>query len=258
MDMGVKFCFPSHLHPRGRIMFVPEYLYLILFEILLLFNGIVGQEFFKKYRGAIQNYIMTGQEEGWGQNCDILSGSTHSHGGMPQINMALDKLHMMNPKSVFSSSKCLLADYDVTSKADLSALLEFGRAAINHVRLALVVKLHSGVTLDMAKNTSKLAYLVAAESSQGKEQFLCPVVGDFEPRLEEEMCKLSYVSYTNKKVRIGLVGVPPEFVFTSDGGIEGTTIRLIKMLADRLRFMPEYIITHSYNAAERMVRKLKL
>ena len=227
-----------------------------LFGVLLLFNGIAGQQFLEKYKTVIQTYMMTGEENGWGKHCDILSAGIHPHESIPQFAMSLDKINLLNFK--YSSSKCLLVTYDVTSKADLLALLEFGWAAIDHVRLALVVKLQSGVTLDMAKNTSKLPYLVAAESSQGKEQFLCPVVGDFEPRLEEEMCKLSYVSYTNKKVRIGLVGVPPEFVFTSDGGIEGTTIRLIKMLADRLRFMPEYIITHSYNAAERMVRKLKL
>ena len=111
--------------------FLLENLYLLLFGSFLLFDAIAGQEFLKKYKWAIQNYIMTGEEKGCGQHCLILSAGTHSHEGIPKITMALDKINMLNSKN--SSSKCLLVNYDVTSKADLSALLESGWAVIYHI-----------------------------------------------------------------------------------------------------------------------------
>ena len=224
--------------------FLVANLHLLLCGVLLLFDAIAGQEFLKKYKGAIQKYIMAGEEKGWGQHCDILSEGTHSHEGIPQIKMALDKINMLNFKN--SSSKCLLVSYDVTSKADLSALLEFGWVTFYHVRLALVLKMHSGVTLGMATNTSKIPFLVAAESSQGKEQYFCPVVGEAEPRLQKHFCKPSYVSYKNKRLRVAIMGVPPAVFMTAKGPVEGTVFRLLNMLAQRLRFRKEMIVTKSF------------
>ena len=231
-------------------------LYLLMYGGLLLLDGIAGQQFLDKYQGAIQNNIMTGHEGGWGQHCDILSDSTHSHKGIPQITMALDKIKLLNPKTAFSSSKCLLVTYDVSSKYELSALLNFGHAAIYHVRLALVVKLHSGITLGMATNASKLPYLVAAETSLGKEEFLCPVVGKPEPRLQEDFCKPSYISYKYKTLRIALMGVMPNVIMTEHGPIDGTNIRLLKMLEQRLGFSTEVIFPPSLIGALSMVCNL--
>ena len=224
--------------------FLMANLYLLLLGVLLLLDGTVGQTFFKKYKAAIENYIMTGEEEGNSQHCDILSAGTHSHVGIAQITMALDKINMLNFKN--SSSKCLLVNYDVTRKADLSALLEFGWAAFYHIRLALVVKLHSGLTLGMARNTSKLPYLVAAESSEGKEQFLCPVVGELEPRLQKHLCEPSYVSYKNKILRIGIMGIPPAVFMTEKGPFAGMNLRLLKMLEQRLDFGTAIIVPNSF------------
>ena len=190
-------------------------LYLLLFGVLIHFYAVHGQQFLQKYKTAIQNYIMTGEEEGGWQHCDILSAGTHSIEDVPQITMVLDKISMLDLKN--SSSKCLLANYDVSSNADLSALLEFGWTIIYHVRLALVVKLHTGINLSMATNTSKLPFLVAAESSQGKEQFLCPVIGEPEPRLQKELCQSSYVSFVNKRLRIAIFGPLPYMVMTKNG-----------------------------------------
>ena len=239
------------------MMFLMGNLYLLLFGVLLLFDGIAGQQFLTKNKAAIQNYIMTGEEEGW-KHCDILSASTHSYEGITQINMVLEKLETLNPKSAFKSSKCLLVTYDVTSQADLSALLEFGHAAIYHVRLALVVKLNSGITLDMAKNTSELPLLIAAESSHGKEQFFCPVVGEPEPRLQKHFCKPSYASYKNKRLRVALMGVPPSVIYPRlpSDTIEGTVLRLLRMLALRLRFKGEIILPRSFIDAQKLVSNL--
>ena len=233
--------------------FLMANLYLLLFGVFLLFDGVAGQQFLQKYKTAIQTYIMAGEENGWGQHCDTLSAGTYSNDGIPQITMALDKINMLNFK--YSSSKCLLVNYAVTSKAELSALLEFGRAAIYHVSLALILKMRSGVTLGMATNTSKLPYLVAAESSQGKEQFLCPVLGEPEPRLQKHFCKQSYASYENKRLRVALIGVPPSMIYPRPPSdtIDGTVLRLLKMLAQRLRFMGKIILPRSFIDAQKLV-----
>ena len=230
-------------------------MYLLLFGVLLLLNGTVGQNFFKKHKAAIENYVMTGEEGNW-QHCDILSAGAHSHEGIPQITMALDKINMLNFKN--SSSKCLLVNYVVTRKADLSALLEFGWATFYHVRLALVVKLHSGLTLGVATNTSKLPYLVAAESSQGKEQFLCPVVGELEPRLQKHMCKQSYVSYKNKTLRVEILGGPPTVFMGEKGPIDGSILMFLKMLEQRLDFRTAIIVRKSFDDAFNKVCNLHL
>ena len=91
----------------------------------------------------------------------------------------------------------------------------------------------------------------------GKEQFLCPVVGEVKPRLRQEMCRKSYIDYKGKTLRIGLMGVLPDFVMTCAGGIEGTNIGLIKMLAKGLRFTPDIILAASFNAASNQVSTLK-
>ena len=102
--------------------------------------------------------------------------------------------------------------YKVNSIKSLLALVEFGRRVIQHKRIALVVKLGSGVTLNDIKNTHKLPFLIAAELDKGEEQFLCPVIGQPEPWGQQSMCKESYVSTKDKVLRVGMVGHRPWFV----------------------------------------------
>ena len=227
---------------------------LILVGIWILLARALGQQpstFMGKYKEEIQKYLMTGHEQGW-QHCDILTEKP-SLQGVPQISMSLNKIKALNIKSAFAFSQCLLIKYHISSEASLSALLDFGLEAIQQVRLALVVQMKSGITLDMIQNTTKIPFLIAAELEHGKEQFLCPFLGEIEPRLEQDLCKGSYVSYKNKKLRIVLGGLMPDFMRTSNGTIEGTGIRLIKMLANQLNFLPQVIIPDSMGAAEYLV-----
>ena len=129
----------------------------------------------------------------------------------------------------------MLVNYDVGDTADLQKLIKFGLEAINHVRIALVLNMGSGITLDMIANTTKLPFLIAGDLGLGKEQFLCPVMGESVPRLDDAMCKLSYVSYEAKTVRIALMGPPPDFIMNSDKTIDGINIRLIEILKEKLR-----------------------
>ena len=198
----------------------------------------MGQEhnrFLDKYKGAIQNYIMTGHEQGWKQ-CDILSANKFSHEGIPQISMDLDKILKLNVKSAFTSSQCLLVTSHVGTKDHLMALLDFGRATIQHFRLALVMEMDSGIILDMIANTTKLPFLIAADLGQGREQFLCPIVGEMKPSLEHKLCKPSFTSYKKKKLRVALNGILPHFILKSDGSIDGANLRMMKVLEDKLNF----------------------
>ena len=236
-------------------MNIPIGFLLSLGTLLLTSNTIQGKEqimLLDKHKEAIQNYIMTGHEKGW-KDCDILSANTLLNEGTPQFSMDLDKLNTLNPKSAFALSHCLFVTYDVGSKASLSALLDFGWATIHYIRLALVIKLDSSITLEMATNTTKLPFLVASVSDQAKEQFLCPVIGEVEPHLQQDMCKPSYVSYQNKILRITQLGIPPDFLLTSSSGLDGTNIRMMKILEDKLNFRAKIIVANSFTHEEDLV-----
>ena len=223
---------------------------LVPIGLLISFEAAHGHQkntLLSKHKNSIQEYIMTGQENGW-QNCDILSANP-SDLSVPQMLMRLEQIHMLDMKSITKDSDCLLVNYDICSKEGLSNLLQFGWEAAYHVRLALVIKICNGITLEIATNTSNLPYLVAIESEKNTDHFICPVVGEIKPRMENEICNPSYLSYKNKALRIGLLGVPPDFVLTSSG-VEGINIRLIKMMAKMLKFLPNIKFATSFKGAE--------
>ena len=126
----------------------------------LLKSEDVNNNILIKHKKPIQNYIMTGHESKW-QRCDRLSDNSYYSDNEPQITMKLEEIQTLNLKAAFAYSNCLFVHYDVSSRATLSALFKFGWKAINHVRLAMVVTMRSGITLEMANNTSNLPYLVA-------------------------------------------------------------------------------------------------
>ena len=223
---------------------------------LILLDTSMGQEqsmLLHTYKEAIQNYMMTGYGKGWKQ-CDILS-DRFSIEGTPHVSVELDKIETLDTKTTFASSHCLLVTYHVASKASISALLDFGWATIKHLRLALVMKMDSGISLGMAINVTKLPFLVAAESDHGKTQFLCPVIGEMEPRLELDMCKPSYVSYKYRSLRVGIMGLKPYFINT-ELGHDGIDFRMLTMLEERLKFKARIIVPPSFLASVDMVCSL--
>ena len=197
------------------------------FLISILLNFLWSKEvlcnILTQHNEAIQSYMMTGYESEW-QYCDRLSDNSDYSNNEPQIIMKLDDIQTLNLKSALAYSTCLLVHYDVSSRESLSALVEFGWKAINHVRLAIVITLQSGITLEMAKNTSNLPYLVAAQLDDGKKQFLCPIVGEVKPVLGQEMCKKSYLSYKGKKIRMGGTGLLPDAYITRPGRMNARII----------------------------------
>ena len=181
----------------------------------LLFEGIRGQEleaFLADHKEAIEEYIMSGYGGGW-KHCDVLTGDANIPNDVPHLVMDSKELQKLNIGTVFSSSHCLVASYHVNDNQSLSALLEFGWRAIQYKRIALVLRLGIGMTLDPTINrASSLPFLVAALENNGAKTFLCPVVGEVTPRRKDHMCPKSYSSLKNKALRIGMVGPAPYFV----------------------------------------------
>ena len=70
------------------------------------------------------------------------------------------------------------------------------------------------------------------------------------------MCSQSLVDHTQKELRIGLMGIPPDFVLTSKGTIEGVNVRMISMMAERLKFTPKIELAASFQKAHTQVGKL--
>ena len=68
------------------------------------------------------------------------------------------------------------------------------------------------------------------------------------------MCDKSYTTYRYKKLKVGIVGVPPHF-FPTKSGIDGTDIRLLRLLAEKLKFMPDVVVPRTFEQGFNMVEK---
>ena len=164
---------------------------------------------------------MKGHGGGW-KNCDIVHDSSEQLDFSADTLRYLMDLSMMGSSDIrttFSSSHCLLVSARVSNNQSLSDIFKFGWSVIQHKRLALVLKLEAGLTLDMAANTSKLPFMVAATDQHKKEQFLCPVIGRASPKLQSYMCDTSYVLLKEKNLRVAIFGIPPYFYGEIDCGI---------------------------------------
>ena len=115
-------------------------------------------------------------------------------------------------------------------------IMYLGKQTVQKKRLALVLKLlssNTSLTFRYIANTmNNLPFLVAAVLSNGEEQFLCPVVGEHKPRLQDVMCDLSLTSYKNKMVRTGIAGVPPYFIM-KEQKIDGVDVKFLNFMAEK-------------------------
>ena len=156
-----------------------------------------------------------------------------------------------------SASHCVLATYHVQSQENLVNLLKLGYETFQKKRLALVLKIGTNTSLGIARDLNNLPFpnlpfLVAAVLSNGEEQFLCPVVGELNPRLQDVMCDLSYTTYKNRILRAGVLGIPPYFTM-KDTKIDGVDVKLLKLLAEKMRFQPNIIIPKKFLAVAHVV-----
>ena len=120
-------------------------------------------------------------------------------------------MHSSDISVTFSSSHCLLVSAHISNNNSLSDIIKFGWSVIQHKRLALILELGEELTLNMAENTTKLPFMIAATDADGKDQFLCPVIGEAAPRLQDVMCDRTYVTPKEKSLRVAIFGIPPYF-----------------------------------------------
>ena len=225
----------------------------LCFGVLLLCRTSLGQnanKFLDQHKVEIQNYIMTGYSGGWA-HCDVLSLNPVGEDA-PQIIMNFSTVNELDLRSAVSFAHCLLAAYQVESKERLSAIINFGWRVLKAKRVAMILTLGNGTTLNLATNTEKLPFLIAARIEGGGNQFLCPVLGSAKPILQNHMCDISYVSYKYKKLRVGLLGMIPH-LFPTKVGIDGIDVRLLGLLAKKLKFIPDIVIPRTYEQGANMV-----
>ena len=183
---------------------------LLCIAVLLLSSEVQGlrlEMFMAKHRTALEEHIMTGYGDGW-KHCDILSGKQEDAGfyeNIPRFAITHENLLTIDVGSTLSSSHCILASYEINTVQNLAFIMEFAWKAIQYKRIALILKMTSGMTLDHNINMTKLPFPVAAEV-ENEEIFVCPFIGEAEPILQEHMCGKSFVLLEKKTLRIGMVG----------------------------------------------------
>ena len=188
-------------------------IYFLLLRLMELYHvsGQSPNSFLTKNKDHIENYIMNGYGWGW-KHCDVLNDLSQQPNFLdesPKFVMDINMLDRFNIRKSLSSSYCLIIFCHVNSNQTLTDLIKFGWSVVQHRRLALVLTLSQGMTLEMATNITKLPFQVAASRAGGKEQFLCPVIGDINPHLQDTRCDVSHSSYKNKTLRVGTFGIPP-------------------------------------------------
>lgn len=162
--------------------------------------------FVSTYKTAIENYIMAGYGGGW-ENCDNILVSPiepDSSSDIPQVVQEVNQLNTFDVSSTLAHSHCILVIAQAHDNKTLSDLIQFGWSAVQHKRVGMMLKLGSNITLDKAKNTTKLPFLIGAKVDNGKEQFICPRIESYEPLIQQSMCQQHHTNYKGKTIRVGL------------------------------------------------------
>ena len=203
----------------------------------------------------MEKYIMKGHGTGW-ISCDILSveppqPSFKGYEHKPGFVVGLTALTEFDASSRLSQSSCVLLTTHITNMTVLSTIIEFGWSVIQHKRLGIVMTMGPNITLEMAKNTTNLPFMIAAEFHDGRSQFLCPAVGKHMPIQQTSMCSEPLTSHVGKTIRVGVIGTWP---WVMPGGQDGVDIRLLKFLEEKLEFKAHIELITNYDAAFDMVR----
>ena len=200
--------------------------------------------FVSAYKMAIENYIMVGYGGGW-EKCDNILISPigpNSSSDVPQVVQEIIQLKTIDVSSTLAYSRCIIVIAPAHDNMTLSALIEFGWSAVQHKRVGMMLKLGSNITLDKAKNITKVPFLIAAKLESGKEQFLCPTIKSYHPILQQSVCQQHHTNYKGKTIRVGLyIGLKPYGYMSYNSACncsvpEGVDYRFLKYLKAKLNF----------------------
>ena len=188
---------------------------LFLFPCLSAEAFAQNEMFLTKYREHIEDFIMKGHVRGW-KHCDVIHDISQPQqsslsDASPMFVVEIHKLPTYDIKTTYSLSNCLLISAHIKSNESLAEIIKFGWSVVQHKRLALFLVMSNGLTLDMANNTTKLPFVIAARLEGISDQFLCPIIGQANPSLQDMKCDLKYTSLENKTLRTGIYGLVPNF-----------------------------------------------
>ena len=143
---------------------------------------------------AIESYITSGNDDGRG-NCDILNVSPinlNSNQDTPQFVTDMQTLKAFDTKTALSNANCLVVVAQVNDAGTLSYLIKFGiRVTEDRKSLGMVLGLSSNITLESLNfDNETLPFVIAAQlnDSGGREQILCPEIGNYKPQIRSHMC----------------------------------------------------------------------
>ena len=204
-----------------------------------------------RHKRAIENYIMVGHGKGW-YHCDEVSQEPNFLESRPQYLMDFQVLNGIDLATTFALSSCLIVSSHVKSNQSLSALIQFGWNVVRYKRLAFVLKLSSDISLEFARNTTGLPFLVAAKLGGGKEQYLCPLIGQSTPRLQHSFCDQSLSAIKNKTLRVTVFGLLPYLAYPYGGSDPS----FLQMVSEKFDFSYNMAWAASYDDAISQVRPL--
>ena len=216
--------------------------------LILLFFGAAAKgndfdSFVSKYKVDVQNFVMSGYGGGW-ITCDIIAISPvkpNPFWNVPQLTVDINKLKALDIGSNLLPSHCFLVLAMVNDNATVSAIIEFGWAAIKHKRVGMILTLGSDMTsLNEVRNMTKLPFFIAARMDSGREEFLCPSVGNQLPLHQHAICEKHLTHYQDKKIRVVLLTEShPLGTMNEDGVPDGVEIKTLQVLQKRMGFKIE-------------------
>ena len=214
---------------------------------LFLAAAVQGNDFgsfVSKYKVDVENFIMAGYGGGW-DSCDIIAVSPvkpKPSWNVPQLTVDINTLKELDLGSDLLPSYCFLVLAKVKDNATMSAITEFGWTAIKHKRVGMILTLGSDITtLDEARNMRKLPFPIAAHMDSGREQFLCPSVGNQQPLYQHSICEKHLTNYHDKTIRVQLLTESIPLGFMKENGTvpDGVDINILKALQKKMGFKIE-------------------
>ena len=192
-----------------------------------------------KYKRDIENFIMAGFGGGWDM-CDIIVVDPVDPIPSWEIPHLMGNVKMLNTLDIGNTmghSHCLLLWAQARDNATLKALIKFGWSTIQHKRVGMMLSLSSNIALDKATNTTNLPFLIAAQLESGREQFMCPVLGSYQPQIQSSICDKNLTDYRGKTIRVGFsIAFRPYGFMTEIGVPDGVDKRFLEVLRSKMDF----------------------
>ena len=166
--------------------------------------------------------------------------------------MDMERIETLDMSSLLSFSSCILIAAKADDHETISKLTQFGRSAVQHKRVAMLLTLGTNITLD-AVNSTKMPYLIGAQLYNGNTQFLCPTPGFYEPIRSSVMCKQDYTSYKGREIKVGFHDFAIPYGYVRRGKPYGIDSHFIELIQNMKNFTANFTFFKSDKIAFQLV-----